>query len=623
MTKFFQNQKIKIGFLFLSALVIYFSFGFYHIGKFLTVDEHHWLYRRVPQYWTGILNQKWKLTYVHEKPGITLALISGTGLLKYPEPAKYVNGHKPGVTGETVSMENFLTAFRLPLVIFNGFFSLFFFWALRKITANAWIALWSSIFILLSPVLIGITQIVNADALLWTFSTAALLSFVAYLKTEEKKMAGLTALFLGLSMLTKFTAVIIMPFLFVALFVFYLEKIKDWPETEAPKKILKISLAYFLILFASVLLFAVLLPASFVNFGVLYKGTFGYPGMEFALWPIVGVNALIILDHFLFKNKFAISALHFLQKLWRKYSRIIFALIFLSFAAVLANYVFTKDILRLEDIPFDSLLAKNFSETPWFKQILLEVRPVAFSLTPVILLMLLYLWAKTTIKPVKENFLVMVISIFILVFFAGVIQKNLLNIVRYSVIIYPLLAILAAIGLDDFLSGRGRERLSRFLVTIIILFFSALSLWQIKPFYLNYTSGLLPKNYIVTDGWGYGGYEAAQYLNALPDAEKMAAWSDRGGFCEFFIGDCVKSQCKLPAGHNEFDYFALTRRGKMLHIKGAAPYVDLKRKADYRLCRKTPEIFDKIKSQYENDNSVFELWIDGRPKNFIKVTEKI
>lgn len=618
-----KNQKIKIGFLFLSALAIYFSFGFYHIGKFLTVDEHHWLYRRVPQYWSGILEQKWKLTYVHEKPGITLALVSGTGLLKYPDPVKYVDGHRPSVTKETASMEAFLTAFRLPLLIFNGFFSLFFFWALRKITANAWIALWSAMLILLSPVLIGITQIVNADALLWTFSTATLLSFVVYLKTGEKKMAALTALFLGLSMLTKFTAVILMPFLFIAFIVSYLEKIKDWTETGIPKKILKTSLAYFLILFGSILLFAVLLPASFINFGVLYKGTFGYKGMEFALWPIAGVNILIILDYFLFKNKFTISALRFLQKLWRRYSRIIFVFIFLSFIAVLANYVFANDVLRLEDIPFDSLLAKNFHEAFWLKKILLEVRPVAFSLTPVVLLMLLYLWAKTILKPVKENFLVMAISIFILVFFTGVIQKNLLNIVRYSVIIYPLLAILAAIGLDDFLSGKGREKLSRFLVTIFILLLSVISLWQIKPFYLNYTSSLLPKNYIVTDGWGYGGYETAQYLNSLPDAEKMAAWSDRGGFCEFYIGSCVKSQCKLPAGHDEFDYFALTRRGKMLHIKGVASYVDLKRKADYRLCRKTPEIFDKIKEQYDNDNSIFELWIDGRPKNFIKVTEKI
>lgn len=612
MKNFFQNQKIKAVSLFLLALVVYFSFGIHHIGKFVTVDEAHWLYTRIPQYWKGVLNQKWALTYIHEKPGITLAIVSGTGLLQYGDPAEDIEKIKPSATGDTQAIEKFFATFRLPLVIFNGIFSLFFFWIIRKITKNQWIALWSSILILLSPILVGMSQIVNSDALLWVFSTTTILSFAGFLKTGEKKLAVFSALFLGLSVLTKFTSVILMPFLFVMAVLWYPEKIKERTENRIgiSKKIFSATIAYLAAIFGSMLVFAILLPASFGKPKYLFWGTIGYPGIQFILWSILALQLLIIVDHFVWKNKVSIAILLFIQKYWQRYSRIIYALLSFSFLLLLVNYAIGKDFLRLESVPFDSYQEKIFYGQPWIQKMLLEFRPLVFSLTPIVLFFIVYLWVKSFSKTLKENFLVLTLSIFLIIFCVAVIQEKLLNIIRYSIILYPLLAILAAIGINEFFQLKKLDKIDKNWITLGIILISALSLWQIKPFYLNYTSDLLPKKYIITDAWGYGGYEAAQFLNAQPEAKKTPVWSDSSGFCEFYVGPCIKGKCDWPDGFSDFSYFKLDRRGQLL-------FEEKEDKDKY--CKKNPQLFREISRQYDRSDTIFDLAIDGRPGNSIRI----
>jgi len=49
----------------------------------------------------------------------------------------------------------------------------------------------------------------------------------------------------------------------------------------------------------------------------------------------------------------------------------------------------------------------------------------------------------------------------------------------------------------------------------------------------------LPKNFIVNlKGMGEGSFEAASYLNSLPNAHEMTIWSDKGAVCEAFAGNC-------------------------------------------------------------------------------------
>jgi 4-amino-4-deoxy-L-arabinose transferase-like glycosyltransferase len=483
---------------------------------------------------------------------------------------------------------------------------------MRKIAKNQWIAVWSSILILLSPILIGMSQVVNSDALLWVFSAATILSFAGFLKTEEKKLAAISTFFLGLSMLTKFTSVILMPFLFVMEVLWYLEKAEEWTKnkTDISKKIFDATLAFFAAIFGSVLIFAIFMPASFVKPEHLLWGTIGYPGMQFILWPILALQLLIIADYFVWKNKVIIFILQFIQKHWKRYAKIIYALLAFSFLLLLANYALGKDFLRFESVPFDAYQEKIFYSQPWIQKMLLEFRPLIFSVAPLVLSSILYLWIKSFQKPVKENFLVLVISVFLIIFCAAVIQEKLLNIIRYSIILYPLLAILAAVGINEFFQLEKFQKIDKNWITMAIILASALSLWQIRPFYLNYTSDLLPKKYIITDAWGYGGYEAAQFLNVRPDAKNNPAWSDSSGFCEFYAGPCVKGKCDWPEGFSRFSYFKLDRRGQLLFKE---------KEGRDKYCKKNPELFQEISRQYGRTDNIFNLAIDGRPGNSIKV----
>ncbi|MEI9967005.1 MAG: hypothetical protein WDN67_05300 [Candidatus Moraniibacteriota bacterium] len=71
---------------------------------------------------------------------------------------------------------------------------------------------------------------------------------------------------------------------------------------------------------------------------------------------------------------------------------------------------------------------------------------------------------------------------------------------------------------------------------------------------------------MVTGAWGYGGYEAAQVLNALPNAKNLVVWSDYDGFCPFFVGKCMRGTTVKKYGAGDYrgiDYFVMTRRGKL------------------------------------------------------------
>lgn len=606
-------RHLKITLFFIVTLAIYFSFGFHHIGKFMTADEHLWIYKRIPKYWNAVKDQDWKGTYVHEKPGITLSIISGIGLSGYDGTQKYLAQNHASITGDTQPIEKMLSDFRLPILVFNGLFSIFFFWILKKITGNDWVALWSAILILLSPILLGASQIVNSDSLLWTFATATILSFIAYLEKGGKKFALLTSFFLGLSMLTKFTATILMPFLFVVAIFFFFERMKDFSEKKESlsKKIKESAVAYFAIILGSVSVFAILLPASFYELKrYLYDGTVGYSIMPFILIPIALVLLLLIAESHWLKNRHTIAILGFLHKTWIHASKLIYALLTATFLVLIINYFFGQDFLWLERVPFDARQANIFKHTGLAAKYLLEFRPIVFSLAPLVILLCLFIWTKSFFLRSKENLLILSFSSFILIYNVAVIQQGLLNTIRYNIIIYPSFFILAAIGLHSALSPFKKSWVKP-VATIAIISVSALSLWMIKPFYFNYTNFLLPKEYIVVDSWGYGGYEAAAYLNSLPDAEKKIAWTDYYGFCDFFKGKCLENY-SIDQSKDPIDYFVLTRRGEI-------QYYD--KMNDKSFIRKSRNVL-QLRPYYENNSPLWELQIDQRPENFVKILAK-
>ena len=110
---------------------------------------------------------------------------------------------------------------------------------------------------------------------------------------------------------------------------------------------------------------------------------------------------------------------------------------------------------------------------------------------------------------------------------------------------------------------------------------------------------------LIHDAWGYGGYEAAQYLNSLPDAQQLTVWIDYYGVCEFFVGKCLSAYTFDPSIIQP-DYYVLTRRGQIRYISRADRWERLSGLTAYK---------------YYNANSEWLLAIDNRLGNFIKVVK--
>ena len=90
---------------------------------------------------------------------------------------------------------------------------------------------------------------------------------------------------------------------------------------------------------------------------------------------------------------------------------------------------------------------------------------------------------------------------------------------RYIIEIYPALAIISAIGFETLTKKLARGQLYRFLLFLPIVAYLFISLWFIKPYYLDYFNELVGGvntvyryNFFQTGWWGQGLREAGLYL---------------------------------------------------------------------------------------------------------------
>lgn len=590
------------------TIALYFSFSFHHITDFLTADEHYWIYERIPQYWDALSSGELKKTYINDKPGVSIALISGVGYFaNYSEIRAGIEQNRYTKSLEPHSDNNLrdnLLFLRLPLVIFNGFFLILFFWLIKRLTENDWIALGSVIFAALSPILIGISQIINPDTLLWSFSAGAILAYLNLLKSEERKFLFLTIAFTGLAILTKYVSTILFPF-FIFLLIYYIlseynQKIKS---AEAKKYALRQLAYYGIIVGGALVTVSLLMPAVFVKISYLQKLTLDFSGLQKTLWLIGLGMAFVLIDAFS-KNKLTIFFQKYILRKDFIFKIILLFLILIFFWLILGRNLNPHWGL-FENIPFDIKNLSDIDEQNFpnlFNLLLLEFSPLVFSLTPLVLILTLTLWIKALFINNKYNFLIFSLSFFILIYYLGSIFSDTLATIRYSVMLYPLLAFLAGISLWEISLYLKKFPAKNILITLVALIISFSSLWLISPYYFNYTNAFLPKDQIITDSWGYGGYEATTYLNSLTGAENLTIWSDFYGVCEFFKGTCL-TKYKVNQTTNPIDYYILTRRGK-IRYQGSHDGAGAKK-------------------YYSSDNPVWELLIDNRPENYIRIFKSV
>jgi len=615
------------------ALAIFFMFGFHHLSDFISADEHFWLpnsgQERIQDYWKAIGKQDWKATRINDKPGITLAYASGVALLFDNAKGQIIRSDGTIKQFDPARTEQINFLYRLPILLISGFFSLFFFWIIKKITGSDWIALFSATGMLLSPVLLGMSQIVNPDSLFWIFASASLFSFYAFLLRGGKKLAILATIFLGLALASKYVSVILFPFFLFMMAAYYFFEFAQWkhkPE-EFAKMVFKNGLAYVGVLAGGMLIFALLMPASFVEPKVFYAGTIGFPGMQPIFWAAMILNLLMISDARMFASKGFRWLLEKLQPLQSILPKIVYFVLGGTVIFILINWLSRNSIIDLSNIPFNLKRSDAFSELPYYKKVIMEFVPLTFALTPVVLFALLWAWIAGFFDQIRLKTFSFVLSSFFLIFMAAVIQEGLLVTVRYSIILFPLAIVLASIAIGEFFIGTLPVHRRRILATfsavastVVILYaanliqlnyyagsqkaafvdkvfrsgqgilftlvligmgsyvlyhfmpwkkivalhlrwvfalfvaFSVVSIYLISPFYFSYTNELLPKTYIINGAWGYGGYEAAQYMNSLPDAKNLKLWTDAYGVCEFFVGKCIH-KAKVDTQKYTIDYY--------------------------------------------------------------------
>jgi len=644
------------------SIAVFFAVSIPNLTNYTTADEHFWLpnlgEERVLDYWRELLKGDWEDTQINDKPGVTLAYLSGIAM---PFISHLYDAQKTEINDKAVQYDPEITktmhfAYRLPIVLFIGFFSLYFFWILKRITRSERIAALSVMLILLSPVLLGISHIVNPDTAFWVFGLATMLTFIAYAQERSRKLAGLTALFFGLSLASKYVSVIFIPFFLLILGVSYLYFFKNFRNREDFSRTVLRDLAnYFLILIGGTALFSLMMPAAIVDPEVLWESTIGFPGMLPVFLAALAAAAAIGADAFFLRSRILSAILGAVEPRKHLLEYLVYGALLAFSLFVLFNWISKNSIIDLSDIPYYAKTKDSFTEdNPYLVRYVMEFVPVVFALTPATLFLLFFFWMRAFWGETKQRFLAFVLSVFFLVFFAAVVEQGLLVTVRYAIILFPLALILASIGAVEFLerkrfsrltphiaaagialvilsllgfwltgfhdeasrgtqiviknvlgmytlpvfaligisaflagwgivwgvkkittfkkrnaerrtpttdSARKESRLFLLLATTLLLY-SGASLQSAHPHFFLYMSSLLPERYVLNHAWGYGGYEAAQYLNALPDAENLTLWANAHGVCEFFVGKCIRSQ-RLDIREHRVDYLFYAHRGPL------------------------------------------------------------
>lgn len=593
-------KKITPFLVILAVLAINFSLGFPRLSTFSAVDEPYWTYGRVSKFWTSVAEHKWRSTNVNDKPGITVAILSGVGLLRFdPMQYKSLRGDvKTDAELRDVNSINFY--FRLPIFIFALLLLPLFYLFLRKLFDQT-IALLGFIFIGLSPILLGISLLINPDALLWLFLPLSLLSYLVFQKTQNKKYLYISGVLLGLSLLTKYVANILYVFFFVLPFLEYIFAEKK-PEIKSYLK--KSLLDYAILVAISMAVFFALFPATWTNVSLLLKGTFLSKAFE-STWPLfAGTIAFIALDMLALKGKITKFILDKISQY--KISLInIFAGIFIAiiFAALIDTYAGMRffDILGMITSP------KGIGGDP-VSAVLADFYSLIFGLHPLILIAFLFgifqLFQKRKEHPYGAK-IIFYLMLFILFYYAASTVNNVVATVRYQIALYPFTFIIGALGLEkilEMLAKKIKREIPQILLFGIIILILTYSLISIKPFYFAYASDLLLNSYLLNmKDMGDGSYEAANFLNNLPDAQNMAIWSDKGAVCEEFVGKCTIGFQQSDLKDSHFDYFVVSTGRKSKTIKTDATHI-----IDFPVA-------------YSTENYAKKIVIGGRPGNFVKV----
>lgn len=595
-----RKSGFLIGIILVAVVLLNLVFGLYHLSKFAAVDEPLWTFDRIPKFWNNVFDGEWQKTMISDKPGITVAILSGIGMNRV-NPKEYELVKQEGEIRYAVkNIEEMNLPMRFPILLFNALMLFVLYYFISKLF-NKFTALLSVIFIGFSPILLGISRIINPDSVFWVFSTLSLLAYFLFLKKSENKYLFFSAIFLGFSLLTKYVANFFFVFYFALIFIDYFMN-KDGKSDWAAyfKKSMR---NYLALVYLSLLIFFIFLPAAWVDLGRITEGTiFSRAFLKF--WQIFLVIFLAVLGEIYFlKGKISSVILNYLSEKRSFLIKIISGIFLLAVVGVALNVLF-----GMKGADFESILASPKSSVLGGKNIggvfLANFYPLIFGIHTIAFLLILVVLIGMIFKK-KDPYVWMVyILILTVLYYVACYLSDVGAIVRYQIMIYPLFFIVASLGANIIL-----ERLSKNLKLVavaVIAGFLIVSLNNIRPFYFSYASEILPQKYILNlKDMGDGSYEAAEYLNGLPNVKDLIIWTDKRGVCYFFQGGCLDT-FEMNQGMR-IDYFVVSA-SRQSRTERHIPYKG--RHNDFEIQ------VDKI---YELESYDKKIVIGERPDNFVKI----
>jgi len=610
--EWFRTQGLPTLLLVLFSTTLFFSFAFHRLTEYAAVDEPLWFDGRINKYWKNIEERDWRGTNISDKPGITVAIASGPGLW-FKSTKDYKTMHEGG---EVISLKNdvesFYLAYRLPLlIVITLILPLFYFFLERLLGRRD--ALMSYVLIATSPILIGMSKIINPDSLLWLLAPLSLLSYLVFLKRRSFRYLIFSGIFLGLTLLTKYVGNILFVFFLGLIFLEYLYQPKN--SVIAFADYLKRSLKHLALLsFAALTTFYILFPAVWVKPYKILTGTVFSQAFEKVAPLFLVLISLILMDQWLNRSRFTTTFLGFLHERTRQgIALIIGGGFFLALAITVFNtwsgmslYQFTELLASPKTIAGKSDLLGAF---------LTNFYPFIFGVTPLIFVSLFlapFFFLKRRFVESTALRTSLYLIIFILLYYIGTTVNNVAAIVRYQIMLFPLAAIIAGITLGQvvrFLRARYQLHIpSPVLAASIATFLGTLTLIS-TPFPLSYASSFLPASYHTdVKDMGAGSYEAAQYLNSLPDAKNMMIWTDKDGVCKFFVGNCSRGRNYSMLRERGLDYIVVSagRESRTTKMMGGD------------IANEKPGII-RFDQYYQKSNPAHEIHINERPTHFVKI----
>ncbi len=569
-----QSKKITTALVILLVLITNLFFGFSRLSHYSAVDEPYWTYKRIPKFWHAVKIKRWRSTNINDKPGVTVALISGLGLLSIdPLPYKSLR-EEPKNQQEINAISKINFSFRWPIYFISFVFLGLFFWLLKKLLGTS-VALISLIFIGLSPIILGISLIVNPDSLLWGFLPLTILSYFVYQKNKKKKFLILTGILLGLSLLTKYVANILYVYFLGLIFLEYIYQQKIISNSWSYFK--KAFLDFTIIIATSMLTFFLLFPATWKHPEMVLGGTIFSKAFQ-STWPIFLTFLLLILtDLIFFRSRLITFLLNYLARYKKSFKRIMGGLFFLGIIFIFVNVYSNMRFINFEGIMASPKGGEGFNLLKFTSQTTADLYALLFGLTPWIFLSFIYaIFHNSFRKKISssENNLVFYFLFFILIYYLASSVNHIAATIRYQIVLYPIASIIAAIGLNQLIQQlKIKKPLQLGLIYFSLITFSFFSLLSLAPFYFTYASSLLPQKYVLNlKDMGDGSYEASQYLNGLPNAHNLTIWSDKGAVCESFLGRCKVGFHKNDVKGFDFNYFVASTGRKSRSLKMSGPF---------------------------------------------------